>query len=76
MEQATEPSQQAVVKALLGARDAMLEIRNRMRQMGEAAGIPVCSFFHFFFLLNFGKMTFMFLNYHNCFILVPLLSNI
>lgn len=41
MEQATEPNQQAIVKALLGARDAMLEIRNHMRQMGEAAGIPI-----------------------------------
>lgn len=34
---------QAVVKALLGARDAMLAIRYQMRYMGEAAGIPVCS---------------------------------
>lgn len=32
---------QAVVKALLGARDAMLEIRYHMRNMGEAAGIPI-----------------------------------
>lgn len=50
MEQATEPNQQAIVKALLGARDAMLEIRNHMRQMGEAAGIPVSLFLHFFSL--------------------------
>ncbi|KAL3497915.1 hypothetical protein ACH5RR_040647 [Cinchona calisaya] len=35
-----EPSQ-AIVKALLGARDAMLEIRSHMRKMGEAAGIPI-----------------------------------
>lgn len=34
---------QAVVKALLGARDAMLAIRYQMRYMGEAAGIPVRS---------------------------------
>ncbi|KAG6780824.1 hypothetical protein POTOM_013703 [Populus tomentosa] len=41
IEQSTEPSQEAVVKALLGARSAMVEIRNLMRQMGEAAGVPV-----------------------------------
>lgn len=34
---------QAVVKALLGARDAMLAIRYQMRNMGDAAGIPVCA---------------------------------
>ncbi|KAI5656391.1 hypothetical protein M9H77_25184 [Catharanthus roseus] len=32
---------QAILKALLGARDAMLEIRYHMRKMGEAAGIPI-----------------------------------
>ncbi|CAK7356051.1 unnamed protein product [Dovyalis caffra] len=41
IEQATEPSHEAVVKALLGARSAMVEIRNHMRQMGEAAGVPI-----------------------------------
>lgn len=41
MEQATEPTQEAVVKSLLGARDAMLGIRYHMRLMGEAAGVPV-----------------------------------
>ncbi|KAB1226370.1 putative phosphomevalonate kinase [Morella rubra] len=41
LEQASEPNQKAVVKALLGARDAMLGIRYHMRQMGEAAGVPV-----------------------------------
>uniref|UniRef100_A0A5B6ZFX2 phosphomevalonate kinase n=1 Tax=Davidia involucrata TaxID=16924 RepID=A0A5B6ZFX2_DAVIN len=41
MEQASEPSQAEIVKALLGARDAMLRIRCHMRQMGEAAGIPI-----------------------------------
>lgn len=45
MEQATEQSQEAITKALLGARDAMLRIRYHMRLMGEAAGVPVCSFF-------------------------------
>uniref|UniRef100_A0A5B6ZHL2 phosphomevalonate kinase n=1 Tax=Davidia involucrata TaxID=16924 RepID=A0A5B6ZHL2_DAVIN len=41
MEQASEPSQAEIVKALLRARDAMLRIRCHMRQMGEAAGIPI-----------------------------------
>ena len=41
MEQASEPIQEAVVKSLLGARDDMLGIRYHMRQMGEAAGVPV-----------------------------------
>nr|AWK21661.1 phosphomevalonate kinase [Panax sokpayensis] len=41
IERAREPSQVEVVKALLGSRDAMLEIRYHMRQMGEAAGIPI-----------------------------------
>jgi hypothetical protein len=45
IEQASKPSQQAIVKALLGARDAMLGIRFHMHQMGEAAGVPVCLFF-------------------------------
>ncbi|KAK4486334.1 hypothetical protein RD792_009005 [Penstemon davidsonii] len=38
---AIEPNQIEVVKALLGARDAMLSIRCNMRKMGEAAGIPI-----------------------------------
>ncbi|KAK4435507.1 Phosphomevalonate kinase, peroxisomal [Sesamum alatum] len=37
----TEPNQIEVVKALVGARDAMLGIRCNMRKMGEAAGIPI-----------------------------------
>ncbi|XVE65356.1 hypothetical protein DITRI_Ditri07aG0174400 [Diplodiscus trichospermus] len=37
----TESIKEAVVKALLEAREAMLGIRNHMRQMGEAAGIPI-----------------------------------
>ncbi|XP_050237855.1 phosphomevalonate kinase, peroxisomal [Mercurialis annua] len=41
IEVVTQPSQEAVVKALLGARDAMLQIRHHMRYMGEAAGVPI-----------------------------------
>ncbi|XP_043692329.1 phosphomevalonate kinase, peroxisomal-like isoform X2 [Telopea speciosissima] len=41
MEQATDPCGQAIVNALLGARDAVLDIRLHMRQMGEAAGVPI-----------------------------------
>ncbi|KAL5552263.1 hypothetical protein UlMin_002439 [Ulmus minor] len=41
MEQAAKPSQEAITKALLGARDTMLGIRYHMRQMGEAAGVPI-----------------------------------
>ncbi|KAG7955930.1 hypothetical protein I3843_11G099000 [Carya illinoinensis] len=40
-EQASEPRKKEVVKALLGARDAMLGIRYHMRQMGEAADVPI-----------------------------------
>ncbi|KAL6544167.1 hypothetical protein OROGR_010664 [Orobanche gracilis] len=40
-EGSVEPNQTRVVKALLGARDAMLSIRCNMRKMGEAAGIPI-----------------------------------
>ncbi|KAL3645756.1 hypothetical protein CASFOL_010936 [Castilleja foliolosa] len=36
-----EPNQIEVIKALLGAQDAMLSIRCNMRKMGEAAGIPI-----------------------------------
>lgn len=43
MEHATEPRQVEIVKALLESRGSMLEIRNHMRLMGEAAGIPVGS---------------------------------
>ncbi|KAG8382098.1 hypothetical protein BUALT_Bualt05G0041100 [Buddleja alternifolia] len=38
---AVEQNQIDIVKALLGARDAMLAIRCNMRKMGEAAGIPI-----------------------------------
>ncbi|CAI0418724.1 unnamed protein product [Linum tenue] len=41
LEQAADPNEEAVAKALLGAREAMLEIRKYMRQMGEAAGVPI-----------------------------------
>ncbi|CAO2819690.1 unnamed protein product [Amaranthus hypochondriacus] len=41
IEQSTSPIEQAVVEALFGARNAMLEIRGYMRRMGEAAGVPI-----------------------------------
>ncbi|KAF5938793.1 hypothetical protein HYC85_023052 [Camellia sinensis] len=41
MERTSEPSEVEIVKALLGARDTMLQIRCHMRLMGEAAGIPI-----------------------------------
>ncbi|KAK2990092.1 hypothetical protein RJ640_017763 [Escallonia rubra] len=41
LKQGNEPSHIEVVRALLGARDAMLGIRSYMRTMGEAAGIPI-----------------------------------
>lgn len=44
IEQASDPIKEAVIKALLGAKDAMLGIRYHMRLMGEAAGVPVSSF--------------------------------
>lgn len=57
LEQASEPRQEAVVKALLGARDAMLRIRYHMRLMGEAAGVPVGSF-------HFDGMRFSYFSFH------------
>ncbi|BBH09506.1 GHMP kinase family protein, partial [Prunus dulcis] len=41
IQQAAKPNQEAIIKALLGARDAMLRIRYHMHQMGEAAGVPI-----------------------------------
>ncbi|XP_054808953.1 phosphomevalonate kinase, peroxisomal isoform X1 [Prosopis cineraria] len=41
IDQASEPNKEAVIKALLGAKDAMLQIRYHMRTMGEAAGVPI-----------------------------------
>ncbi|XP_057728710.1 phosphomevalonate kinase, peroxisomal [Arachis stenosperma] len=41
IEQASEPNKEAVIKALLGAKEVMLGIRYRMRLMGEAAGVPI-----------------------------------
>lgn len=76
MEGVTEPIKEAVVKALLQARDAMLGIRNHMRQMGEAAGIPVgyCLFdlmlasFHLviLFLFPYSHKMSMFKHLHIC----------
>ncbi|KAK7353340.1 hypothetical protein VNO80_18785 [Phaseolus coccineus] len=37
----SEANQEAVIKALLSAKDAMLRIRYHMRLMGEAAGVPI-----------------------------------
>lgn len=61
MEQASEPNQKAVVKALLGARDAMLGIRYHMRQMGEAAGVPVGSFLFDWMLASYSSCHFYFI---------------
>nr|WON00623.1 5-phospomevalonate kinase 1 [Atractylodes lancea] len=41
IEQASEAISLEIVKALFGARDAMLNIRCHMQQMGKAAGIPI-----------------------------------
>ncbi|XAR70692.1 Phosphomevalonate kinase [Bertholletia excelsa] len=41
IDQTSGPKEAEIVKTLLGARDAMLEIRCHMRLMGEAAGIPI-----------------------------------
>ncbi|KAF5815639.1 putative phosphomevalonate kinase [Helianthus annuus] len=41
VEQASEAVGQEIVKALFGARDAMLNIRSEMKLMGMAAGIPI-----------------------------------
>ncbi|XP_031391709.1 phosphomevalonate kinase, peroxisomal [Punica granatum] len=41
LELAKEPKDEAVVKALSGARRAMLSIRHYMWLMGEAAGVPI-----------------------------------
>jgi len=38
---ATNQHQEAIVRSLLAARDAFLEIRRHMREMGIAAGVPV-----------------------------------
>ncbi|CAN6313384.1 unnamed protein product [Urochloa humidicola] len=40
-EVATNQHQEAIVRSLLAARDASLEIRLHMRQMGIAAGVPI-----------------------------------
>ncbi|KAG5540245.1 hypothetical protein RHGRI_020465 [Rhododendron griersonianum] len=41
MELSSEPTEAEIVKALLGARDTMLEIRFHMHLMGQAAGVPI-----------------------------------
>ncbi|KAF9593616.1 hypothetical protein IFM89_024300, partial [Coptis chinensis] len=40
-EQATDLFREAIVKALLGARDAVFQIRFHMRLMGKEAGVPI-----------------------------------
>ncbi|RZC62530.1 hypothetical protein C5167_024285 [Papaver somniferum] len=40
-ELASDACKQAVVKALLGARDSIVNIRCHMRKMGEEAGVPI-----------------------------------
>uniref|UniRef100_A0A0A9G9S8 Uncharacterized protein n=1 Tax=Arundo donax TaxID=35708 RepID=A0A0A9G9S8_ARUDO len=42
-EVATDQHQELIVRSLLAARDAFLEIRCHMREMGVAAGVPVSS---------------------------------
>ncbi|XP_068646681.1 phosphomevalonate kinase, peroxisomal [Aristolochia californica] len=41
MEQAADLCQESIVKSLLGAREAILEIRSYMQKMGKAAGVPI-----------------------------------
>ncbi|KAL4565142.1 hypothetical protein LXL04_029227 [Taraxacum kok-saghyz] len=41
IEQTSEAINLEIVKTLIGARDAMLNIRFHMREMGKAAGIPI-----------------------------------
>lgn len=41
MELVTDQYQESVVKYLLGARHAFLEVRAYMKEMGNAAGVPV-----------------------------------
>lgn len=41
IEQASDSNKEAVIKALLGSKEAMVGIRYHIRLMGEAAGVPV-----------------------------------
>nr|QID77685.1 5-phosphomevalonate kinase [Cinnamomum camphora] len=41
MQQAANTYQEAIVKSLLGTRDAFLHIRYHMQQMGQTAGVPI-----------------------------------
>uniref|UniRef100_A0A1D1XP46 phosphomevalonate kinase n=1 Tax=Anthurium amnicola TaxID=1678845 RepID=A0A1D1XP46_9ARAE len=43
MDQVTDQHQKAVVSSLMGAREAFLQIRLYLQQMGKAADVPVCS---------------------------------
>lgn len=52
MQLVNDQYQEVVVKSLIGARNAFLEIRVHMREMGKAAGVPVslfCSNSHYGF---------------------------
>lgn len=52
MQLVNDQYQEFVVKSLIGARNAFLEIRLHMREMGKAAGVPVslfCSKSHYGF---------------------------
>lgn len=40
-EQATDSFQEAVIRALCGSRDAIIQIRSHMRLMGKEAGVPI-----------------------------------
>ena len=71
MERTSEPTELEIVKELLGAGDAMLEIRCHMRLMGEVAGIPVGSLYYVYIctihvdILNYITCTFLFSLYIN-----------
>ncbi|XP_039122612.1 LOW QUALITY PROTEIN: phosphomevalonate kinase, peroxisomal [Dioscorea cayenensis subsp. rotundata] len=41
VEQATDQTQESIVKSLLGAREAFVEIRFQMQLMGKEAGVPI-----------------------------------
>lgn len=45
MELVTDQYQESVVKSLLGATHAFLQVRAYMQEMGKAAGIPVIFYF-------------------------------
>ncbi|XP_047341905.1 phosphomevalonate kinase, peroxisomal [Impatiens glandulifera] len=41
MDQSNDANKLEIIKVLLGSRDAMVEIRNHMQQMGRIAGVPI-----------------------------------